>query len=292
MEKYLIVVNPAAGRHTYLPKLNMLRDVLERRQLDYEIVFTHLEDVDNKLGALLCQSDTFRRIFILGGDGTLNYVINALPHFNYELAIVSNGTGNDTVKSIHGCLDFKRQLEIGLDGQVAKFDLGICNGRRFINGVGFSFDGMVVKKMQRRRKKINGHLAYYSTVLALLFSYKEPFFEIQLDDQLLAENIFSVSVAKGTTFGGGFVMNPNARGNDGLLDIALIRKISILRRLLHLSKLNDGSHGGLPEVSFLKSSHVEIRSDIGLYGHIDGEMLCGKTFSIAVEKEKLSFMVP
>lgn len=292
MEKYLIVINPAAGKHTYLPKLDYLRHTFELRNIVYEIIFTPHQYSDGKLKTFLKQSGEFRRIFILGGDGTLNYVINALPHFDFELAIVSNGTGNDTVKSIHGCLDFKRQLEIGLEGKIARFDMGICNDRRFANGVGFSFDGMVVKNMQHRRKKVNGHFAYYTTVLALLFSYKEPFFEITLDEHTMAGKFFSVSFAKGTTFGGGFVMNPFASGNDGLLDIALIRKISILRRLMHLSKLNDGTHGRLPEVSFLKSSRAQIRSEKVLYGHIDGELLHGNEFSIQVEKEKLSFLVP
>ena len=166
------MINPASGRSTYEQRLRTLEARLSLSELNYSKYYTEVKG-KGKLARHLAADEGINELIVLGGDGTLNYVVNELRDRDLPISIVSNGTGNDSVKSLHGELGFERQVEIALKGKVERFDLGSCNGRRFVNGLGIGFDGQVVQRMTNRKKKVGSKIDYLLTVLRTVAGFKE-----------------------------------------------------------------------------------------------------------------------
>lgn len=287
----LIVINPAAGKSSYKKMLVLLEKRLNTAKIQYRHFYTE-HDAHGKLTELINENSSINEIFVMGGDGTLNYVVNEIQGRNLPISIVSNGTGNDSVKSLHGVLNFEKQVDIALNGIVRKFDLGICNGRYFVNGVGIGFDGEVVKEMVERGNKRGTHLDYLLTVLRIVAGFKEKILKFSMDGVSYQKKILIMTISNGTTFGGGFIINPFAKTNDGLLDVCIINEIASLKRFWHLPKLKTGTHHKMKETEFHLASTISIEATDQLVAHLDGEYIGHPPFEISIEKEVLLIRTP
>lgn len=287
----LIVINPAAGKSSYEKRLVFLEEKLKEARIDYMQFFTEHGDSGN-LKSIIETNPFIDEIFVMGGDGTLNYVVNEIQGMNIPISIVSNGTGNDSVKSIHGVLDFDQQVDIAIHGIVRKFDLGRCDERYFVNGVGIGFDGEVVKEMVERGDKQGSHIDYLLTVLRIVAGFKEQKLQFSMDGQSFEKKILLMTISNGTTFGGGFIINPFAKTNDGLLDVCIINEISSIKRFWHLPKLKTGTHHKMKQSEFHLASELKIEKSDKLVAHLDGEYIGHPPFKISVEKEALLVRTP
>ena len=277
----LLVINPVAGKSSYRSRLAYLEEKLRGAQLKFGHFFTENEG-KGKLAGHLESNSSISEIIVMGGDGTLNYAINEMRKNPLPFSIVSNGTGNDSVKSLHGETDFEKQVEIALQGELKRFDLGLCNGRAFVNGLGIGFDGLVVEKMSKRKKKRGGHLDYLLTVLKTVAGFREKDLSFTLDGKRFTRKILLMTVSNGTTFGGGFVINPHARSDDGMLDVCVLNEISPVARFWHLPKLKTGSHDALQACEFYKARRVLIDPSNELVAHLDGEYFGHPPFDISI----------
>lgn len=285
------MINPAAGKSSYEKSLLILENKLQEAGLKYERFYTE-QIGKGKLSGILAMHPSFTDIVVLGGDGTLNYVVNELDGRAFPISIISNGTGNDSVKSLHGELDFDKQVAIAIHGKISKFDLGICNGRYFVNGFGIGFDGQVVKEMLGRNRKKGGHLDYLLTVLRIVSGFKEKKLRFSMDGEEFERTILLLTISNGTTFGGGFVINPFARADDGLLDVCILKEISPLCRFWHLPKLRTGAHHKLKACEFYRAKQISIMPANDLVAHLDGEYIGNSPFEIAVLKKGLLVRTP
>lgn len=287
----LIVVNPAAGKSSHKKKLKYLLEKFIENQCSHELYYT-TQGAKTELEELIDGNPTIDEVFVMGGDGTLNYVVNEIQGKSLPISIVSNGTGNDSVKSLHGELNFKKQVEIAIHGTIRKFDLGSCNGRYFVNGVGIGFDGAVVKNMVERGSKKGGHLDYLWTVLRIIAGFKEKDIHFSMDGTFFKRKILLMTISNGTTFGGGFIINPFARTNDGFLDICIFNELRPIMRFWHLPKLKTGAHHKIKETEFHLTTNLKIESTSELVAHLDGEYIGHPPFDISVVKEALLIRGP
>lgn len=287
----LIVINPASGRSSYEKKLGYLEVKIREYGFEHSNFFTE-RGGKKKLTHFLEQHPRINEIILLGGDGTLNYVVNETLENPLPLGIVSNGTGNDSVKSLHGAMKLDEQVEIVLWGEVKRFDLGLCNGKAFVNGLGIGFDGEVVQRMADRNNKRGNHLDYLMTVLRTVAGFKEKPISFTLDDTKFERKVLLMTVSNGTTFGGGFKINPLARADDGYLDICVVNEISPWLRFWHLPKLRTGAHRRLKKVEFFKAKKVHLHSSDELVAHLDGEFVGHPPFEISILPAVLKVRVP
>lgn len=289
--KILIVINPASGRSSFQTKLQFLQHELQKSSIPNEKFFTEHKK-PGALKSLLDSRPEFTEIFVMGGDGTLNMVVNEMKPGHLPLSIVSNGTGNDSVKSLHGILDFKQQVDIAINGKVRHFDLGLCNDRYFVNGVGIGFDGQVVKEMVEKGDKQGRHIDYLLTVLRIVGGFKEKFLRFSLDEKAFKKKVLLLTISNGTTFGGGFIINPFAISDDGLLDVCLINEIAPIKRFWHLPKLKSGTHTKIKEAEFHRAASILIEKSTELVAHIDGEYVGHPPFEISILRKVLAVRVP
>jgi diacylglycerol kinase (ATP) len=288
---FLIIINPAAGKATFKAKYDRIVSHFSLLGFSYETFYTTVADDQSRLQDKI-KLNTYDDVIVLGGDGTLNYVVNGMVESNIPISVISNGTGNDALRSIHHQFDLEKQIDIATNGEPKILDLGKCNTRYFLNGVGLGFDGAVVDTMIRRGKRYAGHWAYMSTVLELLFKYKSVHFKADIDNILLDRKLFSMTIGNGTTFGGGFQTNPRAKMDDGLLDLMMIHPANMIQRPLFMLIVMMAQHGNFGFTTMQKAKEIKIEKTPGLKAHIDGELLPDGAYQIKIVPGAISFRMP
>ena len=290
-KRYFVLVNPVAGKGKSLDKIQRIKAEFSRREVDFDLYHTNGNVRADALIHNRFHPDLYSDILILGGDGTINETLNGLKYRDVPLSVISMGSGNDTIKHIHKTFDFDYQLKTAFDGNLVRLDAGLCNKKIFLNGVGIGFDGKVVEMLNREGKKYGGHRAYLRAVLKILLTYREKSIKAYLDEEIIQEKILLMTITKGTTFGGGFLINPYARNNDGLLDICVFKKIPLWMRIFYLPRMKRGGHRNLSVVSFYKAEKVQVEKHDILVAHMDGEFIGHPPFNISVLPEAFTFRI-
>jgi len=131
----------------------------------------------------------------------------------------------------------------------------------------------VVANESRKIKHLRGILLYLLALLKSLKDYETPEMEVYIDGKKIKEKIFLVAVGNGKSAGGGFLLTPDAKINDALLDVCLVSDLSILRVLQVLPTVLKGKHIQYPEVTMFKAKEIEISSNSNLTMHADGEII-------------------
>jgi YegS/Rv2252/BmrU family lipid kinase len=226
-------------------------------------------------------------IVCVGGDGTLNEVVNGFMDENgplrndVRLGFIPNGTGCDFVKTV----PIPRKLEESLDaieqGHACLIDLGrLRYGSRhgapgtcyFHNIASFGLGGEVVARVNRTTKAFGPFVSFiWSTLIAILI-YGKKTIHLKIDNDYNKEiKIWNVAVANGQYHGGGMRVAPKAVIDDGLFHITVVGDLSMVEAFQHLPKLYNGKIGEIEEVSFLTGKRVEAFSRQPVLLDVDGE---------------------
>lgn len=213
----------------------------------------------------------FTDIWIVGGDGTLNYFFNHYKEIKLPLVIFRGGTGNDFHWLLYGEMDIEKQLQIALTATPKSIDLGRCNEKYFINGVGVGFEGEVARGLTGKNKK-TGKASFMMMILKNIFSYRSKYYQLCIDDKSIVSNKYMIiDVSNGSRAGGGFHIAPEAKANDGFFDIVLIDALHPLKRLRWLPVIEKGNHLKLPFIYHSWAKKILIESNELIQFHLDGE---------------------
>ena len=273
-----MVCNPLAGSGFALEVVARLEGLLHQYSIP-KTVFIH-DWPDSFSG--------FSDIYLVGGDGTLNFFINKYPDINVPLVIFKGGTGNDFHWLLYGEIDTVTQFKKVLDLPARPVDCGRCNNRLFINGVGAGFEGAVAQALSSG-KKLPGKTSYLITILRKIFSYRSRHFTIMTGDKVITGKKLLVDISNGRRAGGGFHVAPEALANDGWLDLVMSASLTSIRRLIYLPVIEKGKHLGLSFITQLPVKAVRIQSlDIIQY-HLDGEYAEAAELDIQIREKAFLF---
>lgn len=233
--------------------------------------------------------DGFTQVWIIGGDGTINWFINQYSTIQLPLALFGGGSGNDLQWMLYGNKTVEEQAEQVLQGKPQLIDAGVCNERLFINGVGIGFDGAIVHDLLGK-KKLAGKASYLLSILKHIVGYHEKPCELQMAGEIITQDCFMISVANGKRYGGGFLVAPKAILDDGLLDVNIVGRISSMRRIKYLPVIEKGEHLELDFVKYRQTNKIIIQSPMPLHAHLDGEYFQSDYFNIAILPKRFSFI--
>jgi diacylglycerol kinase (ATP) len=269
-----LLVNPAAGRGRALRRLDAATRALARVG-PLDVVRTEQSGDEARL-ALEAARDGVRTLVVLGGDGTVSRVAGALATAGADtpLAILAAGTGNDFAKSLGAPVhDYAAMAERIARGETRRVDIGRLAGRPFVNAAGFGFDVAVLERMTRARW-LRGDALYIAAALAELFRFGGVDARVRVTPEVLDERArwLLVVIANGQWFGGSFRIAPDARLDDGLLDVVLVRDASAVRRARLFAAAPFGKHVRAPEVTTSPSSNCRIETPLPLSCELDGEL--------------------
>jgi diacylglycerol kinase (ATP) len=232
-----------------------------------------------------------------GGDGTLNEVVNGLvgSHpigLEAVCGLVPLGTGNDFARCIGLGTDLKRSVENLFHGTPCPVDVGNAGERWFLNIAGCGFDALVADRINRGFRRLHGTTAYIAAVCDCLRTLKPAQLTLTLDGQRLETRALMCSVANATSYGGGMRVAPDARIDDGLFDICLLREAGRLEFLLAFPRVFKGTHVSHPKVTMLRAAVVRVESDPPLPILVDGDVVGTTPVTFTLHPHKLRMLMP
>ena len=234
----------------------------------------------------------------VGGDGTVNEVINGffinkIPiNPLCELGVIDCGTGGGYASTIGLPESLEHQIELILQSPGVSIDLGCVDfmnsanepvSRFFVGECQTGIGSLVVAEIGSKLKAIAGRYAFFlvSTVAAL--TLKPSKLRLKYDnDPEEVHRLLGLVVGNGIVCGGGMKLTPNAKLNDGLFDILLINQMSIIQRLMNLSKVYSGRHILSRHFSIRRCKKITVESDLPVSLEADGELLGYSPFSMEI----------
>ena len=220
-----LIVNPIAGNGLAQKTHERARAFLSGRAIEFSSFVTRAPGE----AEALCRSlagKSGQAVAVLGGDGTLNEVVNGLAQSEITCLLVPCGTGNDFAKAMKLPKDPISALAAQLDAPDGYIDLGRMNDRIFANVSGIGFDVEVLRQTVRFKRLGRGILPYLCGVIAALFRFSPLHARVSLDGGLEAElRLTILSIGNGQYIGGGMKAVPDAVIDDGLFDAIAVEGI-------------------------------------------------------------------
>lgn len=178
-------------------------------------------------------------LLAVGGDGTMNEVADGLLGSQTALGLVPVGSGNGLARTLGLPLVPRQALRTLEGGVTRRMDVGLVNGRPFLNVAGAGFDALVGVEFHRhgRRGGRRGAFSYVRLGLAALLRYRATSFALDADGARFDGRAFVVAFANGRQYGAGAVIAPHARLNDGRLDVVVFEHASTPAVLLQAPRL-------------------------------------------------------
>jgi diacylglycerol kinase (ATP) len=206
----------------------------------------------------------------VGGDGLVNLALQAVATTTTPIAVAPAGTGNDFARLLGVPLgDPVAAADIVGEGRVRTMDLGRVDGRWFATVLSSGFDSLVTERANRLRWP-RGPLRYNIAMLLELSRFRPIPYRLELDDRSFDVDATLVTVGNGPTYGGGMAICPDARADDGLLDVTVVRASSRTRLVRLFPTLYKGTHVTLPEVDTYRAARVTLTAQ-GMVAYADGE---------------------
>lgn len=286
-KNWLIIVNPNAGNCRGEIDWETIESLLKREGFHYEARFTRYKEHAIEI-TLESIHAGYRSIITVGGDGTLNEVVNgvfrnkACRTDEITLGVIPVGTGNDWCKMFGIPHDYEGAVKIIRENKTMLHDAGtiiFSEGaekkiRYFINIAGIGFESAVVQRTNYQKERGHGgKLIYLYNLVVTLFSYRNKKVKLKIDSVSRNARIFSINIGNGRFCGGGMCQTPNAMPNDGLLDITVINGMGKFEIIRNLNILYNGKILEHPSIDGYRCKTFEVYSDTPIYTEADGESL-------------------
>ena len=273
--KYIFIVNPTSGKGKALKASNKIKEICEERDIPYEIHFTEKEHDATKIAKKYRFSHNI--IYSVGGDGTLNEVVNGIIGTKNTLGIIPCGSGNDFYKTLSK-----------IDDEEILIDVGKINDKYFINIVSVGIDAEVADNVSKmKRLKISPNQIYNASIVYTFFKYKYKKLDVEIDNSSKKGKCTILTICNGKTYGGGYNIAPEASLTDGYFDVYYVDKINKPFIPFIISMLKKGTHERHKKVHKSKATRIKFKCDYDLVCNIDGEIIVDHKFDIKLLPKEL-----
>lgn len=242
------------------------------------------------------------RLVIVGGDGSVNEVVNGIVGVGAaELAVIPRGTGWDFVRTLGIPQDVDGAIDVALNGDVREVDAGAVTYRtwageetraHFANVASAGISGAIAQRANESSKALGGKVSYYWATLAVFFGWQTGEMRVTVDDESREGRMIDAMVCNGRFLGGGMMMCPDAEPDDGLFDVLLIGDVTKRDLAFVLPKTYKGKHLPHPRLELLRGKVVTVESAEPLPIELDGEQPGTTPARIEVLPRALRLRVP
>ncbi|MFB6290981.1 MAG: diacylglycerol kinase family protein [Candidatus Bipolaricaulia bacterium] len=285
-----IVVNPVAGGGSSVKALPQVKKQLDNENVNYEIVRTDFPGHATELAGKLEYSGA--KIVAMGGDGTVREVINGIRSPDTSMGIIPTGMGNDFARSLGIPTNVSKATQYLNSPVTRKVDLGVERGKYF-NVMGVGFPAHVVERINKYKKgPVGGPLIYLLGLVRSVGDLATYEFHLELDGETRDQKANAIFVMNSRFTAGGLKLAPQAKLDDGLLDVAIISGVGRLELLLALKSAFRGDHVNHPKIEFLRARKVRIESKARLLKMFDGELEGTTPAELEVDPKARTITVP
>ena len=251
------LVNPAAGRGTARARFEKLRILASRAGAGF--VFSRSAE-DLEIQARRAVDDGVERLLVAGGDGTMHHVAQALAGTACALGVLPLGTGNDLAGSLSVPWNLDVAVHLAITGPVRQIDLIRVGSTVCIGYAGVGFDSETTR-YANSLQKLPKPLVYPWSVLRTLSRFTPLRMKVVYDGGTFEGGVMFANACNLPRFGGGMRIAPEARIDDGLLDLVIVKEIPRLSLVAVFPKVYAGKHVGHPAIELLRTRRVEFTVD-------------------------------
>lgn len=287
-QAWCVIVNPVAGNGRGLDDFPQISNLLREARIPYEPIFTEHKFHATELTVTAVKAG-YRKIIVVGGDGTLHEVVNGLfiqqivPPADVLLAVLAVGTGNDWVRTFGISDRHDEAVRAIAEERFFLQDVGVVSyeeahyrqNRYIANVAGAGFDACLMRRLNHLRMK--GQTSRWRQRLCAVrtfFRYKSTGVKVWVDDRLVYNDLLlSLAIGICKYNAGGYQQLPEAVADDGQLDLSLIRPIHFWHILFRFKYLFNGGFYRIGHILRERGSRIRIESTPEISVEVDGEIL-------------------
>lgn len=264
------IFNPISGAIRNAEKIiTLVHKTWKDSKIEYEIKRTTHKGNATEL-AMEAVRSKMDMVVAAGGDGTINEVGRGLIGSDVILGIIPAGSGNGFARNFNIPLNIRKSIELLKQPAITKVDAGKINNHYFFNVAGIGLDAEISAHFERFG--FRGPLPYFMIGFREFFRYRPEAVTLHLNDHRdLHFNPIVLSIANGPQYGNGAIIAPHAKPDDGLLDFCIFSSISILKAIVNMQKLFNGTIDQLSEMKIYQSAKGTIQREKEGYIHTDGD---------------------
>jgi len=282
----LFIINPRAGNGAVERKIGEIKMMIRKFFPDHQILVTTGPGKATEYARLALETGILQ-VICVGGDGTLNEVVNGLMALKVEkakrphLGYLPLGTGSDLAKALGITTNIENGLRNIANGSGKWVDVGLATftghnrkntSRYFINVLSFALGGEVAGRVNQSSKTMGAFLTFLLATLTTMLTFKKPLIRLQIDDRIDKQiTCWHVAVANGQYQGGGVHIAPEAKLDDGRLRVTVVGDLSLPEVLMNLPTLCNGGIYSVAEVYRFTGRRIEAGSKTPVLLDIDGE---------------------
>lgn len=284
-KKIRFIINPKSGTGKQRRVEKHIHKLLSETDVHYEICYTtapaHAVSLSHEAAEW-----NYDIVVAVGGDGSVNEVARGIAGTATALGIIPTGSGNGLAHCLKIPFNIKKAILHIIEGKSKPMDSCTLNGRMFVSIAGVGFDAEVAYKFSKARRR--GFWSYAKITFIEFFKYKEQDYIIRTDEGEIHKKALLVSFANSNQFGFNAVIAPFASVNDGLIDICIFRKPSLIRVLMMMPLFFSSSLNRMHELEILKLKKCTLIRKKGGVAHIDGdELIMGSELNIKINPANL-----
>lgn len=285
------IVNPVAGSGKCAERFSQAEAILRERGVDFSVAKTQFPRHAIELARSAADAGC-KTIVAVGGDGTIGEVASALMRRDVRLGMFPFGTGNDISRALSLPTDPQGAVDNLLGGKVCPIDMGLANGRPFVNVAGFGFDVDVLVNAQRYKKTSGGMLPYLLGLIKTMFQLRSVRVHITADGDEFDSDLLLAAVGNGRSYGGGMPITPRAVADDGFFDVCLIKKVSFFVFATMLPLFLRGRHIGKKPVRYFRAKKLKFECSPDCLIQLDGEIMQGTPVDFELVPSALRVICP
>ena len=288
-QKILFIVNPISGvgRHKTVEKL--IDECLDRTAFDYELSYTKAAKHAIELSSQAVK-ENFNIVVAVGGDGSVNEIGKSLVGTTTALAILPCGSGNGAARHMKIPMNLKKAMEVVNRGNVKKIDTFKVNDEVVINAAGIGFAAHIAHEFSKYKKR--GFNNYLKIAVRDSMKYKSQPCEVEVNGIKKKVNGFLIDICNGTQWGNNAVVAPDAKNDDGLLDLCIVNDFPYINFPFMALRLFTNSIDRSKFVEIIKFKEAVIRQKYD-FAHIDGEpYMVGNELKVKIDPLSLTVIVP
>ncbi|PKR76718.1 diacylglycerol kinase [Halalkalibacillus sediminis] len=272
LKRARVIYNPSSGREAMRKALPDILESLEIAGFEASTHATTGDDCARRAAKIACDRK-YDMVIAAGGDGTVNEVVDGIASKEYrpKLGVIPMGTTNDFARALHIPRDWKKAMEIILDGYSKKLDIGEVNGKHFMNIAGGGRLTELTYEVPSKHKTVLGQLAYYLKGIEMLPSIRPTKARIEYDGEVLEEEIMLFLVSNTNSIGGFEKIAPNAEMDDGKFDLLILKKSNLADFIVLANKALRGTHLGDKHVVYAQASEIKVEAEDNMQLNLDGE---------------------
>jgi diacylglycerol kinase (ATP) len=284
-KKWVFIINPVAGNGFATSLVGKLNEMIAKYELQADLVYSEKKGHATALSERYAENG-YKYIIGVGGDGTFNEIAAPLVTKKEIITgLIPGGTGNDFIQitGFPGRFE-EKDWETFFKLNVIPMDVGLCNGKIFVNGMGLGFDAQVASEnyTEPGEVKRGGKNKYIWHILKTLLFFRERKMIVLSEGKKSETDCFINTIAIGRRFAGGFFLTPEAIANDGLLDVCSIKRLTLLQRLRILLMVPEGTHIKDQKVNYYQTDKLSLEFPDEVPYHLDGELYFGQHFEVGI----------